>query len=246
MHNILEKQFEVCSYDVDIFQKLKISSLFAFFQESASLHAEQLGVGFYDLKEKHRVFWALSRIHIKIQKYPSWKDKLTYKTWPTGYNRLYGSREFNIENDSKVVVSGSSDWIIMDLNSKQIVNPELIIKEVIPQNDENYFKAKTKRVKFGNTDTKKITRKVRYNDLDMNRHVNSIKYLEWVFDCLPTDLLTHQELAELNINYLHEIPAHSEVEIQYYQASESNYYFMGKVKDSSKNSFVMELIFRKN
>jgi len=82
----------------------------------------------------------------------------------------------------------------------------------------------------------------------MNKHVNSIKYLEWVYDCLPIEILTSYSLSDLNINYIHEIPANKEVEISYSELSQEplKYAFSGKIMDSNKTSFLMELTFCKN
>ena len=35
---------------------------------------------------------------------------------------------------------------------------------------------------------KQITREVLYSDVDLNKHMNNARYLEWVMDLLPEDI----------------------------------------------------------
>ena len=43
-----------------------------------------------------------------------------------------------------------------------------------------------------------------YSDIDFNGHVNSMKYLEWMVDALPVEVLTGIEGMRFDINYIHE------------------------------------------
>ena len=90
-----------------------------------------------------------------------------------------------------------------------------------------------------------ITREARYNDLDMNKHVNSIRYLDWALDCLPTDVLLNHHVKEFSVNYQHEVPAKEKVLVAFQKTNNEplTYQFSGKMQSNGKTAFVMELIF---
>ena len=90
-----------------------------------------------------------------------------------------------------------------------------------------------------------ITRETRYNDLDMNKHVNSIRYLDWALDCLPTDVLLNHHVKEFSVNYQHEVPAKEKVLVAFQKTNNEplTYQFSGKMQSNGKTAFVMELIF---
>ncbi|MBN2256145.1 MAG: hypothetical protein JW736_10585, partial [Deltaproteobacteria bacterium] len=46
--------------------------------------------------------------------------------------------------------------------------------------------------------------RVSYRDLDMNEHVNNVRYIEWIIDSFPLEFLRNHTLKELEINYLAE------------------------------------------
>ena len=45
---------------------------------------------------------------------------------------------------------------------------------------------------------------VRYSDLDVNRHVNNVSYIEWAVESIPAVVQRESILAELEINFLAE------------------------------------------
>jgi medium-chain acyl-[acyl-carrier-protein] hydrolase len=40
---------------------------------------------------------------------------------------------------------------------------------------------------------------VRWHDIDLNRHVTNTRYLQWVLETLPADVLEKQQLQEIDI-----------------------------------------------
>jgi acyl-ACP thioesterase len=72
---------------------MKLNALMQYLQEAAACHAEQLGVGFADMSERH-CFWILANIRLEIDREPRWTDSVVVRTWPSGYTRLTAAREF--------------------------------------------------------------------------------------------------------------------------------------------------------
>jgi medium-chain acyl-[acyl-carrier-protein] hydrolase len=66
-------------------------------QESAYLHAEHLGVGHTQLAPL-QMSWVLSRMRIEISRWPKWGDTVRLRTWPSGRDRLFYYRDFEIKD----------------------------------------------------------------------------------------------------------------------------------------------------
>ena len=41
-----------------------------------------------------------------------------------------------------------------------------------------------------------------YSDIDFNRHVNTMRYIEMMLDMLPVDMLTQEAPVRLDIHFL--------------------------------------------
>lgn len=46
---------------------------------------------------------------------------------------------------------------------------------------------------------------VRASDLDLNYHMNNVRYLEWITDCFDLKTITETKLDILQIDYLHQV-----------------------------------------
>jgi acyl-ACP thioesterase len=73
--SVYQKKYHIESSDVDFTKKLKLSSLFGYFQEITSIHADNLGVGINTIEQKG-VGWALIRIRIDIIRNPVWNEEI--------------------------------------------------------------------------------------------------------------------------------------------------------------------------
>src|SRR5512140_3295510 len=81
--SVWEDDIFVRSYDVDSAGKLRLSSLFNYFQETAGKHATHLGAG-YDVLRGLGLFWVLSRAKIRVHRLPAWGESVRLTTWPKG------------------------------------------------------------------------------------------------------------------------------------------------------------------
>ena len=143
-----------------------------------SNNAESLGFGYSFLKDKN-LAWFLLKYHIEFINYPQEIYDITIKTEPRGWNKLFAYRDFIIEHDSKIIGKAATTWGLIDLNTKSMAS----VGEVLSQNP--YFKPFEKRdddLKYNKIQTiqqidSKKTFEIRFDDLDVNQHVNNSNYL---------------------------------------------------------------------
>ena len=111
--NIRKEAYQVRSYEVDCHHRLSILSIFNFMQEAASRHAEALGVSIQQLLSENFT-WLLSRLKIKIISLPVWKDQIQISTWPSGTQRLFALRDFEIrDKDNQAFAAAVSAWLVL-------------------------------------------------------------------------------------------------------------------------------------
>ena len=53
--------------------------------------------------------------------------------------------------------------------------------------------------------------KVRYSDIDFNKHVNNVKYVQWFMDSIPQEIREEYELKEIDILFEHECYYNDEI-----------------------------------
>lgn len=197
-----QSEHVIRSYDVDPQARLKAASLCRFMQEAAYQHAEHLGLGHTMLSEQG-LAWVLSRQRIAISRFPQWGDAVKVRTWPSGADRLFFYREFEITDDrGEVILQSSTAWFIIDLERRERVHPEWLDGVALPVGSK-VFDSKLGRLKGCGCEGGSSV-PVRYDDLDMSGHVNNVRYIEWVLNHLPLEFHQSHNLKSLEVNYLSE------------------------------------------
>ena len=228
---------EVTSVDTDFNLDVKLSTLFSYFQEVSSLHSEILGVGKSETIDKN-MNWVIARFLVEIIKMPRYGDKLKIKTYPGSNNKLFFYRHYII-TDSKdnVMVRANSVWLLVDGTTRQLKRDPFngMSFPIMKMDDELANPDKV----VGEASNYLYSRKVRYSDIDLNGHLNNIRYIELIQDSFDLNFYKQNKIKSFLINYNSEFRSDDEVKI--YSSSTNPYIISGKKDD--KEHFVAKLEF---
>jgi medium-chain acyl-[acyl-carrier-protein] hydrolase len=202
--NIWKETYQIRSYEVDCRHRLSILSIFNFMQEAASRHAEALGVSIQQLLSENFT-WLLSRLKIKIESFPSWKDQVQVSTWPSGAQRLFALRDFELQDkDNQAVAAAVSAWLVLDVQKRRPVRIGPFVERLRPLEGEHILPDTLDKLPGLGFRTYEKRFVVRYRDLDINQHANNVSFVEWLLESVPARVLNTSMLAELEINFLAE------------------------------------------
>lgn len=201
------EQLRICSYDVDFSRRATGVSLCRYFLEAAWNHAEALGVGFSHLRQQGR-FWVLSRLAVECLQPPAWGSAATLRTWPRPAKSVFALRDFELTNDAgSRLAAGSSAWLVLDLESRRPQRPLRVLPGLDGWNGPAALGRDPEKLGEGESGDGVSTITVRYTDIDVNRHVNSARYLGWLLDAYPLAFHESHSLQRFEINYLGETVA---------------------------------------
>lgn len=101
--------------DADSRGMLKLPSLLGMLQEAAKDHAEALGIGASALLPMD-LGWALSKLHLNIERLPSCGERVFVKTWPSVRTRISTEREFVLSDEmGDRVATARTLWVLFDV-----------------------------------------------------------------------------------------------------------------------------------
>ena len=86
--------------EVDHTELITLPAIINYFQDCSTFQSEDLGVGIDYLKEKQQG-WILSSWQIIVNRYPGMGEKIDISTWATGFEGLYGTRNFRMRDEKK-------------------------------------------------------------------------------------------------------------------------------------------------
>lgn len=199
------KEYSLKYYEMDFKRGLKPSALMNFLQDMATINAEMLGFG-YSFTYPKNYGWFLIKYHMEFDDYPQELDEIIFKTEARGISKILAHRDFEIwtADNKKRLGRVISNWMMIDLASKNIL-PLAKVVDFMP----SYVKRETdlqfeKIPPLDKTDIEKIF-EIRFDDIDVNQHVNNANYIVWAFETLPYEFRTEKKLKTLDIVYKKEI-----------------------------------------
>jgi acyl-ACP thioesterase len=195
-----EKLYKVKSYEVDVNARLTTFAVCNYFQEVAWEHAQSMNFGFEFLRSINK-FWVLSRLQIKCYTYPRWTDEIKVITWPKGIDGMFALRDYLVLSASgEKHMAATTAWLILDSEKHR---PQRINSSEHPlytcDQTDAYIHAPAKLISLNHHDHTMYL-EVKYSDLDVNKHVNNVKYIQWAFDALSNELMRGALIDEMVVN----------------------------------------------
>ncbi len=191
--------------DVDFLKNLKCSTLFDYFQDTASEAADMLGAGVDTLAERYSVAWVLTRIRVEFARIPKWNESITVETWPHPPGRLEFERDYKVRDaNGEVIVRAVSSWVIIDTKTRELRKSDFINMNYPPFIKEHALDCRPGKLRpFGQPEPvyKKV---VGYSDVDFNGHINNSRYIDYIMDCFPVDSHRQYTIKSIEVNYIKE------------------------------------------
>ena len=195
-----EYVWQVRSYECGPDGKARMDTICNYLQEAASLHAEEMGFSKSDFESEGKdISWVLTRLRVKMFRYPKWEEDVRVVTYPRGGRRIVAWRDFELFDEAgELLGAATSEWMIINLATRKIVPiPEHVFAcantVCPPVLGEAPFTAK---IRWPEEAQPLITKSFRARrcDIDLNGHVNNVHYVEWLLEALPEPIPTCGEL----------------------------------------------------
>lgn len=214
MTNIFD--FYVYPRETDASKRISLQSIGAFILDAAGLAAKARGFGM-DYMHAHGLAWVTSRIAIEMKEYPREYETISIETWVEDCTAIFSTRNFLIYNSKKEVIGQASTlWSMIDFQTRKMVDllkKTELANHVLTTQNELFTMTKPERVDCKSGEKPTYIHKVVVSDIDMNQHVNSMKYLQWAIDTLSLDNIMNTTIKRIDINYLREALYDQNIEV---------------------------------
>ena len=192
-------------FHVDFNGRLTMGVLGNHLLNCAGFHASDRGFGIATLNEDNYT-WVLSRLAIELDEMPYQYEEFSIQTWVENVYRLFTDRNFAvIDKDGKKIGYARSVWAMINLNTRKPADlltlhggsiVDYVCDEPCPIEKPSRIKVTVKEP------METITAK--YSDIDINGHVNSIRYIEHILDLFPIELYKTKHIRRFEMAYVAE------------------------------------------
>jgi len=172
----------------------------------AGQHASRRGFGIARLNDEDHT-WVLSRMVIDFEDLPRQYESFSIATWVESVYRLFTDRNFAIRNqEGKAIGYARTVWAMIGMQSRKPIELTTLYDGAITSYtcpEEPCPINKPERIKVLSTEPA-LTFTAHYSDIDINGHVNSMRYIEHVMDLFSLDYLRRHALRRFEIAYVAE------------------------------------------
>ena len=218
MEKVGKYQFLAEPFHCDFSGRLFMGHLGNHLLNAADFHSTDRGFGMKYLMTIKRS-WVLSRLAIEVNEMPEQYTKFNVETWVENAMRFFTQRNFAVTDDNgKVYGYGRSVWAMIDTDSRQPCDILSIKDGAINQWIEAEKPCpidKGGRVKMSDNAEFVHAIDTYYNDVDINGHINSVKYIEHVLDLWSIDWYKEHRIQRFEIAYVAE--SHAGDKLSFYR-----------------------------
>lgn len=189
-------------FHVDFTGRLTMGVLGNHLLNCAGFHATERGFGIATLNESNYT-WVLSRLAIELEEMPLQYESFSVQTWIENVYRLFTDRNFAILNkDGKPIGYARSIWAMISMDTRKPADllslhngsiVDYICQKECPIEKPGRIKVNQKEL-AGEVVTK-------YSDIDINGHVNSIRYIEHILDLFPLEIFREKRIRRFEMAY---------------------------------------------
>ncbi len=195
------ERYPVRSYEVDTSTRLTAVALCNYLQESAGLHARQLGVSVDQLR-REGMTWFLWRLHLRIGELPSWGEAVTIETWPAELGKPFAIRDFRLSVGDRELGVATSAWLLMDIVKKRpIRHYPSRIRDLHPDEPQRALPDTFHRLPALDAPDATCDFVARRGDLDLNGHLNHVATIAAMLEAVPAEQVSERRLEALEVEF---------------------------------------------
>ncbi|KAK9278399.1 hypothetical protein L1049_027964 [Liquidambar formosana] len=203
------------SYEVGADKTATLESIFNLLQETALNHvwvSGLLGDGFGATHGmmRNNLIWVVTKMQVQVDNYPIWGEIMEVETWVGASGKNGMRRDWLIRSHATgQVYTCDSTWVMMNKKTRRLskmpeevraeISPWFIEKHAIQEDTPEKINKLDPKAKYVNKDLKPTR-----SDLDMNHHVNNVKYVKWMLETIPDMFLESHQLSSIILEYRRE------------------------------------------
>ncbi|HEY5961284.1 MAG TPA: acyl-ACP thioesterase domain-containing protein [Polyangiaceae bacterium] len=211
--------FDIHDFDSDAFGSLTMPRLLGYLLHAAGGSADSLGFGIREL-QKQGLTWVIGRIRIVLNECLAVGDSIIVETWPSGLQRSIAMRDFRIIRNGLEVGRATSQWFVLDMETRMPVRPHAWFPERLRAQPEHLVTLSRTVPKLLEPPELCVSFEVRKADIDINRHVTAASYVTWAMESIPETVWSEQRIESFDVHFLEECHLGSTVMAESQRADE--------------------------
>ncbi|MCD7946843.1 MAG: thioesterase [Oscillospiraceae bacterium] len=195
----------ISTRDAGLYNQCRPSALLGILQDTATNAALSIHLDQYALLAQYNVIWMLARIWFRLERPLFHCDEILIRTWHRGNRRATIYRDFDIYQNGVKIGEAVSNWVLADQGTRKLFRPTNIPAFLTTDGGALCKEIILNKLRMPQQIAQVPSHTFHFSDIDLNGHVNNVKYADVVCDALALDRsLDGHFVSSFQINYLAE------------------------------------------
>lgn len=182
---------------------LGIANTFDMFMDVATEHAEQTGVGVYDMARKG-LGWLTVKTRIHFYEKPKMMDRLKVSTWARTLEDYRCDRGYSAEKNGRLVIAAKTEWAVVDMKTGKLRNILDAYSEEPAIAEDRVLEEPFYVITRNFDDAEELgTCKVTSNDVDLYGHMNNARYAFALTSMFGSKTLRSMNISDIQLVFRH-------------------------------------------
>lgn len=238
---LFEDTFKMGLKDIGIDNLIKNRAMLEILENIAAYHSDLVGFGANDTA-KIKLTWILLDWKLEIKNRPKYGQDIKVVTWSRTANKFFTYRDFEIYSNGELVAIASSKWTLINIEKRKMTRiTEDIIDKYKPEDRHVFDNPDIDKLEVPEKFTSEVEYTVIRKDIDINKHMHNLYYLDLAYEALPDDVYQEDRpFDNVRIMYKKEIMFGDTVKCQYVK-EKNKHIVVIKSQDEKKLHAVIEL-----
>lgn len=183
--------------------KVGVKGYVNYFQDIASGYFHSIGKGNDTLPYQYGAAWVYSKYKLKILEKTDFSEDITLTSWVSKCDPVRVWQEMEIRRGEALLCEGRLESCLVNLKEKKLVKtPFIELPEDLVEERMTSVEHFSRRMKFSENAEYRYTYTVRYTDLDNNRHMNNLHYVELFLNAFDPAFFDGVFITDFELQYI--------------------------------------------
>ena len=207
---IYTENFKMSLKDIGKQNKIKNRAILEILENIAGYQSDYVGFGANETV-KTKIAWVLLDWKLEVIKRPTYGQTLQVKTWGRNMNKFFTYRD---DENNELCIIATSKWTLLNIEKRKMVRlTEELIEKYKPEEKSVFLDEKLDKIKIPTKFISNIKYKVIRKDIDLNKHMHNLYYLDLAYEALPEDVYAKRPFDNVRITYKKEIKLRRHIEL---------------------------------
>ena len=177
--------------------------MLALLENVACMHSDIAGFGIREIPLTH-LSWVQLNWRVQILRRLKYDEKITIKTWAHSTTKVSTLRDFEVlDENNQTVCIATTRWTLTNIDTQSITRiTDDIINKYEPESSEKTIMPNFEfgKLKEPETFSNEYVYTTQRRDIDVNKHMHNLNYLDLAYEALPEEIYENVVLANNDFN----------------------------------------------